>query len=130
MLSGGMIMLVKFVWWFVILGLSLVVERIGIAEQGIAFVCIEIAVLVCVIAAIAVYMQMKMQIKDPSWIFYYFVLPCICLYGVRIIAVLTVTRIFEIEFLIAYQIISFGYGLGIPTKVKQQSVIFDLKKEC
>lgn len=96
--------------WFVTFGLSLALERIGISEQGIGFIFVDVVFSSTAILCAGAMLLTQMEVKRMDIVFYHFVLPMICMYSLRYVVALMMTKIFEIDFYIVFQVMSFGWG--------------------
>ncbi len=105
-------MLRKFVWWFIIFGLSFLVQSWGWADQGTAFLWIHLggtglllAVIffLCWVAGDDLYERLGLS-------FIVAIIGAIIL-GVTLFATWGATQLFGVEFTVAYQIMTFGQCL-------------------
>lgn len=105
-------MLKKFALWFIYFGLSFLVESFGWAEQGRAFLYIEcgaiglaiaLLVLICLFCGSGALERLGLSIVVVI-IYAVFV-------GITLFATWGATKLFDVDFFVAYQIMSFGQCL-------------------
>lgn len=110
-------MLKKFALWFIYFGLSFLVESIGWAEQGKAFLFIDLGVLGLLIAFLSLVMiflgdDLGERIGIP--------LIATVVYGVKIAIILFATwgatKLFNVDYYVAFQIMTFGQCLCTSNK--------------
>ena len=115
-------MLKKFVVWFVCFGLSFLFESFGWAEQGKAFFFIDVGVeffLILVLLAIiktggSMYGYNNEAIVASLLI----VFITIGVLAVIMVATWVATKLFDVDFYVAYQIMTFGQCLCTNNKKK------------
>ena len=110
-------MIVKFFVWFVVFGLSFLVEELGFAEQGMAFICIHIlASCLLVIASIFISIYAGKgtgeRIVFPLLIVGMYIL----IIAIILFATWGATKLFGVDFFVAYQIMTFGQCLCSSSK--------------
>ena len=118
-------MLKKFAWWFICFGASFLISDVfGWTDQGRAFLYIRlitsiaafsIVILILLIAGIAV--KEKLLMTGISFLF-------VIWQAVSIVIVLFATwgatKLFDIDFFVAYQIMSFGACLATTSTSKKE----------
>ena len=106
------IMLKKFALWFICFGLSLLVESFGWAEQGKAFLYIELGSIGLIIA-ILVLICLFVGTGALEKLGLSFIL--VIIYAISVVIALFATwgatKLFDVDFFVAYQIMSFGQCL-------------------
>lgn len=110
-------MLRKFVWWFIIFGLSFLVQSFGWTDQGTAFLWIHLGgtgllialvILLCLFAGDGI--GEKFGFSFVIAIIYAVML------GIVLFATWGATKLFPVEFTVAYQIMTFGQCLCNDSK--------------
>ena len=105
--QGGKKMLSNIISWFVVLGLSYLVEAIGLANQGTAFIliyCFSAPILICLFLFIS---SKNLFGSCPGKILLFiFLFICIVTYPVIFLS-FAVSKLFNIEFAIVFQIVTF-----------------------
>ena len=109
-------MLEKFALWFVCFGLSFLVESFGWTEQGKAFFYINIGavgLLIAVFILIVLFMESgtleKLGISIVLVIFS-------AIIGITLFATWGATKLFDVDFYVAFQIMGFGQCLCTSNK--------------
>lgn len=116
-------MLKKFVWWFIFFGLSYLVSNVfGWTEQGKAFLYIHLGASVIVILGYVVIMLIGGLMTDCAAIatgisFLTIILSAVALAFV-LFATWGATKLFDVDFFVAYQIMTFGQCLCTYSKEK------------
>ena len=112
-------MLKKFALWFICFGLSFLVESFGWAEQGRAFFYIEIGsigliitvlVLICLFGGTGALEKLGMS--------FILVIIYAIITGIVLFATWGATKLFDVDFFVAYQIMSFGQCLCVNSSEK------------
>ncbi len=105
-------MLQKFALWFITFGLSFLVENFGWTEQGQAFLYIHLsgwALMIAVLLLICLFagngLGERLGIPLMTIIIYAVVI------GIILFATWVATQLFEVNFFVAYQIMTFGQCL-------------------
>ena len=107
-------MLREFFWWFVFWGASILVQLMGVTDQGTAFVCIHLSCTILVWIVGVVYVgYFKEALRFGKEIQTYVTIEAVLEVVARIIATWGVTQLFDVNFAVAYQIITFGQCLCI-----------------
>lgn len=108
-------MLKKFMVWFVVFALSFLVDTIGLAEQGKAFLFIHIGITVFIILCFIVIIMAAGIAYDSSAkansISFLTLLTTFAVYAVILFATWVATKPFGVNFYVAYQIMTFGQCL-------------------
>lgn len=110
-------MLRKFALWFVCFGLSFLAQHIGWAEQGTAFVWINIGATLLLIAVIIVIALIAGDgiVEKAGLSFLVAIFTGIGL-GITLFATWGATQLFDVNFTVAYQIMTFGQCLVTSSK--------------
>ena len=112
-------MLRKFALFFIAFGLSFIVQEFGWTDQGTAFIQIEIGgtillvafiILVCLIAGDGI-------VEKLGYSFAIAIISAILL-GICLFATWGATKLFSIDFAVAFQIMTFGQCLCVNTSKK------------
>ena len=105
-------MIKKFVVWFVWFGLSFLIESLGWTDQGRAFLYINCVVSGLIIVLIALGYLFggsssleRLGVPIGLMIFYAIAI------GILLLATWGATKLFDVDFFVAYQIMSFGQCL-------------------
>ena len=107
-------MLQKFSWWFVVFGASMLVQLMGLTDQGTTFVCIHLSCTVLVwILGFWYVGYFKDALRFGKEIQTYVTIEAVLEVGFRIIATWGVTKLFDVNFAVAYQIMTFGQCLCV-----------------
>lgn len=110
-------MLRKFVWWFIIFGLSFLVQSFGWTDQGTAFIWIHLGgtgllialvIILCLVAGSGIGEKLGLSIAIA--IIYAIML------GIVLLATWGATKLFPVDFAVAYQIMTFGQCLCSDSK--------------
>ena len=106
-------MLKKFALWFICFGLSFLVESFGWTEQGKAFLYIELGTFGLIIGVLVLLSLLlgygaieRLGIPIVLVISY-----AVCV-GIALFATWGATKLFDVDFFVAYQIMSFGLCLS------------------
>lgn len=105
-------MLKKFALWFICFGLSFLVESFGWAEQGRAFLYIElgtVGLLIAVLVLICLFGGTG-ALEKVGLPFILVIIYAITT-GIALFATWGATKLFDVDFFVAYQIMSFGQCL-------------------
>lgn len=105
-------MLRKFAWWFIVFGLSFLVEKLGWADQGTAFIwlkLIEMALLIVFIILVCLFAGDSLGEK-LGFSFVIAIIYAISL-GIVLFATWGATQLFDVDFAVAFQIMTFGQCL-------------------
>lgn len=112
-------MLKKFASWFICFGLSFLVERFGWTEQGKAFLYIRLAVSGLIIAVlILICLFGGNGLGERIGIPFATILIYALLVGIVLFATWGATQLFDINFYVAYQIMTFGQCLCSSSEKK------------
>lgn len=107
-------MLRKFVCWFIMFGLSFALQNV-FADQGRAFFAINLGLTVCIIfalcATIIVMGISKGAEAEANGISFLIVVVMAVVLGITIFATWGATKLFNVDFFVAYQIMTFGQCL-------------------
>lgn len=105
-------MLRKFAWWFIIFGLSFLVQSWGWTNQGTAFLYLHLG---CAGFFLAVVFLLCLVVGEGfgEKIGFSFIVAIVAaiLMGVTLFATWGATQLFDVEFTVAYQIMTFGQCL-------------------
>lgn len=103
------VILKKFALWFICFGLSFLVESFGWTEQGRAFLYIELGSVGLIIAVLVLICLFggtgaleKLGLSFILGIIYAIMI------GIALFATWGTTKLFDVDFFVAYQIMSFG----------------------
>ena len=113
-------MLKKFALWFVCFGLSFLIESWGLAEQGKAFLIIDLGatgLIIIVLVLICLFLGdgLLERIGVP-------VLALLVYVGVTLITLFATwgaTQLFDVDYFVAYQIMTFGQCLCSSSSKKE-----------
>ncbi len=105
-------MLRKFVGWFIVFGLSFLVQHWGWTDQGTAFLWIHLSgtVLLLALGLLISLIAGDGLIEKLGLSFLVVIMGAITL-GVTLFATWGATKLFAVEFTVAYQIMTFGQCL-------------------
>ncbi len=116
-------MLKKFAFWFICFGLSFLVSDVfGVTEQGKAFLYIHlgagiivflVAIVILVIAGLA-----SGNAAEANGISFLVVLVTAGALAITLFATWGATKLFDVDFFVAYQIMTFGQCLCTNSKKK------------
>lgn len=116
-------MIKKFVMWFICFGLSFLVQNLGWAEQGKAFLYIEIGVYALIALGIIVLVVAAGLTTgfaaESLGLSFLSALVIIAAIAITLFATWGATKLFDIDFYIAYQIMTFGQCLCTTKKSKE-----------
>ena len=105
-------MLRKFAWWFIVFGLSFLAQDLGWADQGTAFIWLELggmAILIAFIIIVCLFAGDGLGEKF-GFSFVIAIIYAISL-GIVLFATWGATKLFDIDFAVAFQIMTFGQCL-------------------
>lgn len=116
-------MLKKFVMWFVVFGLSFLVSDVfHWTEQGKAFLYINLGVAVVIILVLAVVLVIgglaMRESAEANAISFLLVLVTAGIVAITLFATWGATKLFGVDFYVAYQIMTFGQCLCTQNKNK------------
>lgn len=116
-------MLKKFVFWFICFGLSFLVSDVfGWTEQGKAFFYIDLGVAILIaLVVIAIFVIAGLasgRSAEANGISYLVVLIIGVILAITLFATWVATKLFGIDFFVAYQIMTFGQCLCPNIKKK------------
>lgn len=110
-------MLEKFALWFVCFGLSFLVESFGWTEQGKAFFYINIGAVGLLIAVfILIVLFMGSGALEKLGISIALVIFSAIIIGITLFATRGATKLFDVDFYVAFQIMGFGQCLCTSNK--------------
>lgn len=116
-------MLKKFALWFICFGLSFLVERIGWTEQGKAFLYIDLGMDFLIISVFLVIIIIGALLSGhflvASGISIVTVITIGGILAITLFATWGATELFDVDFYVAYQIITFGQCLCPQNKKKE-----------
>ena len=118
-------MLKKFVWWFICFGASFFVANVlGWTDQGRAFLYIDIASTVVALAiAILVFLiagiASKMKLLTAGVSILFIIIQAVSIV-IALFATWGATKLFDVDFFVAYQIMSFGACLATTSKKEKE----------
>lgn len=116
-------MLKKFALWFICFGLSFLVQSWGWAEQGKAFLYIDLGVgVLIVVALIAIVIIAGLAdgfAAEAGGISFLTVLITAGIIAIILFATWGATKLFDVDFYVAYQIMTFGQCLCTRNKKKE-----------
>ena len=105
-------MLKNFALWFICFGLSFLVESFGWAEQGRAFLYIELGTVGLLIAVLVLICLFGgTGALEKVGLPFIFVIIYAITTGIALFATWGATKLFDVDFFVAYQIMSFGQCL-------------------
>ena len=113
-------MILKFFVWFVVFGLSFLMEELGFAEQGMAFICIHIFAS-CLIVIVYIFISIYASKGTGERIVFPLLIVGMYMLTIAIILFATwgATKLFGVDFFVAYQIMTFGQCLCSNSKDKR-----------
>ncbi len=119
-------MLKKFVWWFICFGLSfLVADVFGWTDQGRAFMYINlgvsvafIAIMVLVLLIAGIVVREKLATIGVSFLL---VIVMAVVIAIELFATWGATKLFDVDFFVTYQIMTFGACLVTSSSSKSSS---------
>lgn len=113
-------MLKKFALWFVCFGLSFLVESWGLTEQGKAFFYIHLGVgILIILALIAIVVIVGIAercVAEANGISFIAVLITAASLALVLFATWGATKLFNVDFYVAYQIMTFGQCMCTDSK--------------
>lgn len=107
-------MIKKFITWFIVFGLSFLIEWFGWTSQGNAFMWLHLGfwgVIVAILAIISLFGGTKAIAISGILVFF----TALSL-GIILFATWGATQLFGVEFTVAYQIMTFGECLSVNSK--------------
>ena len=111
-------MLGNFITWFICFGLSYFVDSLGWAEQGTAFLYIHLGIKVAFILLIVLLFVLSGSLStsvsdviETNVISLTIVIVTAVIVGITLFATWGATRLFNVDFFVAYQIMTFGQCL-------------------
>lgn len=118
-------MLKKFAWWFICFGASfLVADVFGWTDQGRAFLYIKLGVSVALLAIVILILLIAgIAVKEKllmSGISFLFVILQAVSIAITLFATWGATKLFDVDFFVAYQIMSFGACLATTSTSKKE----------
>ena len=115
-------MLKKFAFWFICFGLSFLVQSWGWTEQGKAFFYIELGISVLIIVAlIAIFIIISFGNRcalEASGVSFLLILIITFQIAIILFATWGATKLFDVDFYVAYQIMTLGQCLCADSKKK------------
>ena len=116
-------MLKKFATWFIIFGLSFLVSKVfGWTEQGKAFLYIhlgiEVVIIIGLIILVIVAGHQTGESAVTNIVSVYMILVTAGLLAIILFATWGATKLFDVDFFVAYQIMTFGQCLCTENKKK------------
>lgn len=105
-------MLVKFALWFICFGLSFLAESLGLAAQGTAFLFIDLGFTAILIAFLSLFFffggdGLGERIGIPATLVGSFAIGL----GIVLAATWVATKLFPVDYCVAFQIMTFGQCL-------------------
>ena len=107
---GGFAVLRKFAKWFIVFGLSFLVQSLGWTSQGNAFLYLHLGSTVIVLALILFMCLFVGNGLGLGLSFIVVILGAVIL-GITLFATWAATQLFHVEFTVVYQIMTFGQCL-------------------
>lgn len=105
-------MLKKFALWFICFGLSFLFESFGWTEQGRAFLYIELGSVGLIIAVLVLICLFGgTGALEKLGLPFILVISYAIMTGIALFATWGATKLFDVDFFVAYQIMSFGQCL-------------------
>lgn len=105
-------MLRKFIWWFIVFGLSFLVQSWGWTTQGTAFLFIHLGGTVAILALILLLCLFAGDgLGEKLGLSIVVVFIGAVILGITLFATWGATKLFPVEFTVAYQIMTFGQCL-------------------
>lgn len=111
----------KLVHWFIVFGLSYLAEYLGVAQQGVAFIAIYLGISVvllifCILelAIVDVILKSSEYSKLSQRISLSAALKTMASISIVLLAVWLSTKLWNIDFLASFQIMTFGSCVFIP----------------
>ena len=119
-------MLKKFAWWFICFGLSFLVSDVfGWTDQGRAFMYINlgvsvafIAIMVLVLLIAGIVVREKLATIGVSFLL---VIVMAVVIAIELFATWGATKLFDVDFFVAYQIMTFGACLVTSSSSKSSA---------
>lgn len=109
---GGFAMLRKFALWFVVFGLSFLVQSWGWTSQGNAFLYIHLGGTVLILAVILLLCLFAGDgLGEKFGLSFIVVILGAIILGITLFATWGATQLFHVEFTVVYQIMTFGQCL-------------------
>lgn len=110
----------KFLLWFITFGLSFLIESFGWTDQGRAFIYLDWAIvtLIIIIAVLSLLVAGRdtyERFEIPFLLIFNYVFELV----VCMLATWGATQLFDVDFFVAYQIMSFGQCLSGNSKKKK-----------
>ena len=121
---GEQMMLKKFALWFTYFGLSFLLERCGVAEQGKVFMCLWLGTgILCVLITLVICVFVCIGKGDAAKANAISFLAILCAAGgiaIVLFATQVAAMIFNVDFYVAFQIMTFGKCLSNSNKKKEK----------
>lgn len=115
-------MLKKFALWFICFGLSFLVESFGWTEQGKAFLYIELGAIGFIVAVfVLICLFGGSGALEKLGIPFVLVIVYAISVGIALFATWGATKLFDVDFFVAYQIMSFGQCLCTSSSKKDNN---------
>lgn len=116
-------MLKKFATWFIVFGLSFLVSEVfGWTEQGKAFLYIHLGVGVVIIIGLVIFLVIAglatREAAEANAVSFLIVLVTAGTLAITLFATWGATKLFNVDFFVAYQIMTFGQCLCTENKKK------------
>lgn len=112
----------KFVLWFICFGLSFLVQSWGWTEQGKAFLYInlgaDILLILVVLAILVIAGLAEDRAAEANGISFLVILVTVGIVAIVLFATWGATKLFNVDFYVAYQIMTFGQCLCTNSKKK------------
>ena len=120
-------MLKKFALWFICFGLSFLVQSWGWAEQGKAFLYIDLGISVLIIVVFIAIMVIAGLANgfaaEAGGVSFLTILITAGAIAIALFATWGATKLFDVDFYVAYQIMAFGQCLCTSSKKKEKKEI-------
>lgn len=115
-------MLRKFLSFFIVFGLSFLVQHLGGTDQGTAFIWIDIGWTILIVAImILICLVAGDGIAEKVEISFRIALVCVVELAICLFATWGATKLFHVDFAITYQIMCFGQCLCVEKKKKKKN---------
>ncbi|MDR0978794.1 MAG: hypothetical protein LBL91_02490 [Lachnospiraceae bacterium] len=115
-------MLKKFALFFIIFGLSYLVQEFGWTDQGSAFVLIDLGGSVLILGIVALAMLIAGNgLGEKLGVSFVILLAAAVLILIHLFATIGATKLFDINFETAYQVMAFGRCLVMDSKAKNNN---------
>lgn len=109
-------MVKNFIGWFVVFGLSFLVQKLGWAEQGKAFLFIDLIYFGFLIILSLMIASAGRRVSLVAKVSVIAVISTAIGIGISLFATWGASELFDIDFYIVYQIMSFGKCLVVQTE--------------